>query len=96
MPRPTRFLRFYLSIRPDSERAPGLKKKKKGYTLIEVIASLMILGILGTFLTVGVTQVMQGFVFTRDNADTSLSAQVVLGRLSKEFKSIRQVTSAAP
>lgn len=66
-----------------------------GFTLIEMIASLVLMGILATFMSVGVAKIIEGYLFTKDNAETTLKAQMALTRLMKEFSSIDGVTSGS-
>lgn len=72
-----------------------MKKKQCGFTLIEVIASLVIIGIMSTITSVGISKIFEGYLFTKDNAKTTLRAQVVLTRLMKEFSSIDAVASGS-
>ena len=71
------------------------QKNNHGFTLIEVIVSLVIIGILATITSIGVGKVFQGYLFTKDNANTTLKAQIALTRLMKEFNSIDGVTSGS-
>jgi prepilin-type N-terminal cleavage/methylation domain-containing protein len=67
--------------------------RQKGFTLIEVILSIVIIGILAVFMSTGIARIIEGYLFSRDNADTALNAQVALTRVIKEFKSIHTVTT---
>ena len=64
---------------------------QKGFSLIEIIATLVILGILGVFVSTGITRVIKGYLFSKDNADTALKCQVAFARVLKEFRSIDAV-----
>ena len=65
-----------------------------GFTLVEVIASLMIMGILAALLGMGIGQVVQGYMASRENADIALKGQVALARIMKELRSLDSVTAA--
>jgi prepilin-type N-terminal cleavage/methylation domain-containing protein len=68
---------------------------KNGFTLIEIIASLVILGIMGTVFVVGLGKVVEGFVFTKLNAETAQKGHIAMNRLTKEFINIASITSGA-
>lgn len=68
-------------------------KSNQGFTLIEIIASLIIIGVLSAMFSVGIGKIFQGFVNSKDNADTSLKAQLALSRIAKELRSVDSVTS---
>jgi prepilin-type N-terminal cleavage/methylation domain-containing protein len=70
-----------------------VKKKARGFTLIEMIAAIALMGTLAALTSIGIARVFEGYVSTKDNADTSLNAQIALNRLMKEFSSIEAVTS---
>ena len=74
-----------------------MKKKQNrcGFTLIEVIASLVIIGIMAIMTSVGINKIFEGYLFTKDNAKTTMRAQVVLTRLMKEFSSIETVANGS-
>ncbi len=66
---------------------------EKGFTLIEIIASLMILVIVGALVIISTIKIVQGFVFTKMNAETSQKGHLALNRLTKEFTNIDSVSS---
>jgi prepilin-type N-terminal cleavage/methylation domain-containing protein len=66
---------------------------EKGFTLIEIIASLVILVIVGALVIISTIKIVQGFVFTKMNAETSQKGHIALNRLTKEFTNIEKVTS---
>jgi len=70
-------------------------KNQNGFTLIEIIVSLMIFGLIASFTVIGISNVMEGYIFTKDNSNTSLKTQIALTRLTKEFGSIDSVLSGS-
>jgi prepilin-type N-terminal cleavage/methylation domain-containing protein len=66
----------------------------RGFTLIEVIAALVIGGIILAVAGMGIVKVAEGLVFAQKNASTTLKAQAALTRIEKEFHIITGVTSA--
>lgn len=67
---------------------------EKGFTLIEIIASLVILGILGTMVVITSIKVVEGFLFVRINCETAQKGHLALNRLTKEFTNIISVDTA--
>jgi len=63
------------------------KSHQKGFTLLEIIAALILVGIIGATLGIGITQIINGFVFSKKNAETARKAQLAMIRLVKELKS---------
>ncbi len=68
----------------------------KGFTLIEIIASLMILVIVGALVIISTIKILQGFAFTKMNTETSQKGHIALDRLTKEFTNIICVLSGDP
>ena len=66
---------------------------EKGFTLIEIIISLMLVGIIAVFAGMGIVSVAKGFLFTKTNAETVQKGQAAFTRLVKEFTVISSVTS---
>ena len=76
----------------------NIRKKilsQKGFTLIETIAVLILVGIIVVFAGMGITSVIQGYLLTKMNAETTQKGQVTLTRLVKEFTVISSVDSGA-
>jgi len=71
-----------------------MKKKEAGFTLIEVIASLIIIGIITAFAGMAIVTGVKGYVFARDNASISQKAQLAMFRMSRELMELTNVTTA--
>ena len=61
------------------------ENRQKGFTLIEMIAVLLILGIIAAFTGLGIVSAVQGYMFARDNAAVSEKAQLALERINREL-----------
>ncbi len=70
------------------------EKKQNGFTLVEVIASLLLMGILATVVGYGVLRISQTFIYVREVSEITQKAQLVLGRITRTFKTITDVQSA--
>jgi prepilin-type N-terminal cleavage/methylation domain-containing protein len=69
-------------------------KREKGFTLIEVIVVLILLGIMGALLAGAIVMAVDGFMFTRDSAIKSQKAQLALARIERELLDITTIHSA--
>lgn len=71
-------------------------EKEKGFTLLEVIVVLIIVGVIAVVAGMGIVSVVEGFIFTKMNAATVQKGQIAMARLFKECNNISAVTAAAP
>ena len=69
--------------------------KEAGFSLIEMILVLVLLGVMGVGAGFGISTVVNGFLFSRDSVATTAKGQLALLRLSREFRVITAVTSAS-
>jgi len=67
----------------------------KGFTLIEIIAALVLGGIILAVAGMGIVRISQNMIFTQKNAATALKTQVALTRLEKELNLITDVSTTA-
>jgi prepilin-type N-terminal cleavage/methylation domain-containing protein len=61
------------------------ENRDKGFTLIEMIAGLVIVGILAAMAGLGIVSVVQGYMFSKDNAAVSEKAQLAMARINREL-----------
>jgi prepilin-type N-terminal cleavage/methylation domain-containing protein len=71
------------------------KKKKTGFTLIEMIVTLVLVGIIAALAGMWIVSVTNGYIQARASAETAQKAQLALARLTKEFSAIQSVNSAS-
>jgi len=72
-----------------------LKNSSKGFSLIEVVVSLLLLGIVSAIWGLGIVQVTEGFLLSVQNRETSQNVQTCMSRLTKEFQSITSLPPAS-
>ncbi|MFH1137059.1 MAG: prepilin-type N-terminal cleavage/methylation domain-containing protein [Pseudomonadota bacterium] len=61
---------------------------RKGFSLIELVAVLVLVGAVAAVGSLGLIQVIQGFAFARDNAELAQKAEAALLRMRIEFSHI--------
>lgn len=71
-------------------------KQESGFTLIEIIASLVIVGIIAVFSSLFLVVGLDGYEFTRKAADAATNAEVALNRISLELKTIDEIPAGSP
>jgi prepilin-type N-terminal cleavage/methylation domain-containing protein len=71
-------------------------KSPKGFTLIEIVATLVLVGIIGAFATFFLYTGIRGFLTSRFSSETALQAQIALDRISTELKQAQVLVNPAP
>lgn len=71
-----------------------IKNNNKGFTLIEVIVSLVIMSIVAIVASMGLIQGVQVYVTTRLNSETLQRAEYALNRMKLELMNMDSVTAA--
>lgn len=64
-----------------------------GFTLIEVVVSLALLGLVGVFAGMGLVSATRAYVFARQSTHLTQKSQVALGRITYELRGIREILS---
>ena len=67
---------------------------KRGFSLVELVASLVIAGILAVALSTIVVTAMDGYVFSRDAVDVSQKGQLALARMHNELLHATAISTA--
>lgn len=67
----------------------------KGFTLIEIILTLLLVGVLVAVAGIGFSRVVEGFLFTKTNAATLQKGQASLSRIALELKNAESVSSGS-
>ena len=70
-------------------------KNESGFTLIEMIVVLVLVGIVAVIAAMGIVTGIHGYIFARDMAPISQKANLAMSRLSRELMEISTVTSSA-
>ena len=68
-------------------------KKQQGFALIELIAVIILVGIIASFSAVFLYTGVNGYLNTKNATEGSLNAQMALDRISMELHDIRELTA---
>jgi len=66
---------------------------ESGFTLLEIVVSMVILGIMVIIAGLGIVTATKGYLFTRENAHMAQKAQLAMARLNRELTELMDVTS---
>ena len=66
----------------------------QGFTLIEIVAALVLLGILTSVAGFGLVRVVDGYVFSRENTEMTQKAQLALARMTREIVELLDIEVA--
>ena len=67
-------------------------RPQKGFTLVELIVTLVLVGIIGTFTTLFMYTGLNGYLRAKDTSEGALKAQIALDRISLELKDIKEIS----
>ncbi|MFP4571580.1 MAG: type II secretion system protein J [Desulfobacterales bacterium] len=68
-------------------------KNNQGFTLIETIAVIMLVGIISAVLGLAIVQGAKSYVFARSNVSISQKAQLAVARIERELQAITAIDS---
>ena len=69
-------------------------KNKAGFTLIEIMVSLVLVGLIASIAGTSVLTATRGYVFARENNAITQKAQLALNRLNREFIELSDIRDA--
>jgi len=72
-----------------------MKRSSAGFTLIEVIVSLVLMGIVGIVAAMGLMQGIKAYAITRTSSETVQQTEYALNRIKLEFMNMDSVTAAS-
>ncbi|PTN37533.1 type II secretion system protein [Desulfonatronum sp. SC1] len=67
-----------------------------GFTLVEIIATLVILGVIGSMAGFGLAAGTRAYVFSKENVEMAQRAQFALNRIRLEMLHMDSIVSVAP
>ncbi|WP_035239652.1 type II secretion system protein [Desulfobacter vibrioformis] len=68
-------------------------KNKAGFTLVEIIATIVLMGIIGLFSSMFLNSGVKNFLFSRTNSQTALKTSIALNRIGLELRQINYLQS---
>ncbi|MCG6535326.1 MAG: prepilin-type N-terminal cleavage/methylation domain-containing protein [Syntrophales bacterium LBB04] len=69
-------------------------RQQDGFTLIEIIVSILLIGILSAIAGMGLVQVGKGYVLSKQNSETVQKLQIAMARMVKELGAATTIASA--
>ncbi|MDF1593779.1 MAG: prepilin-type N-terminal cleavage/methylation domain-containing protein [Desulfobacterales bacterium] len=69
------------------------KNPESGFTLIEIIASMVIFALMFTLAGMGIVMAAKGYVITKENAHMAQKAQLAMARINREMMEITTIAA---
>jgi prepilin-type N-terminal cleavage/methylation domain-containing protein len=73
----------------------NIMESENGFTLIEIIVTLVLVGVLAAVAGTGIVSMTQGYLFVKDNTVIAGKAQVALERITREVSELRTIRTPA-
>ncbi|MFA4915108.1 MAG: type II secretion system protein [Syntrophales bacterium] len=73
----------------------GTLHNNSGFTLVEIITSIVIMAIIGVIAGVGLSKIATGYVLSKKNTEIAQHGQIAITRLRKEFRAIKSISNGA-
>ncbi len=70
-----------------------MRKREAGFTLIEIILTLVLIGILSVFAGLFMTSFFSSYFLVKNNTDTAMKAQMAMDRISMELREVTAVSA---
>ena len=70
-------------------------RSQNGFTLVELIVTIVLVGLIGVFTTLFVYTGLNGYLKARDTSEGALKAQIALDRISMELRDIDSIATFA-
>jgi prepilin-type N-terminal cleavage/methylation domain-containing protein len=70
-----------------------MRKQEAGFTLIEIIVTLVLVGILSVFVGLFMTSFLSSYFMVKNNSDTAMKAQMAMDRISMELRDVSAVSA---
>jgi prepilin-type N-terminal cleavage/methylation domain-containing protein len=71
-------------------------RSQKGFTLIELVTTLILIGMIGAFASFFLYTGIRGFLTSRFSSETALQAQIALDRIGTELRHVQELVNPAP
>jgi len=71
-----------------------MRRREAGFTLIEIIVTLVLVAILSVFAGLFITTFLNGYFTIKNNSDAAMKAQMALDRMSLELQDVGAVSAA--
>jgi len=73
-----------------------MRKREAGFTLIEIILTLVLVGILSVFAGLFMASFLSNYYLVKSNSDTAMKVQMAMDRISMELRDISPVSASVP